>query len=105
MPSIKNEGIVIFISCMPQKPFNELLLWKGQIQQHQKATRLSLGPMVLPKINSLTGHYVPERPSIHEEMLYRYSVYSAEYWRGVRERQHQYRLANQPSLPSPQSYS
>ncbi len=104
MPSIKNEGIVIFISCMPQKPFNELLLWKGQIQQHQKATMLN-PPMILPKINSLTGHYVPERPSIHEEMLYRYSVYSAEYWRGVRERQQQYRTANQLSLPSPPSYS
>jgi len=96
MPSIKNEGIVIFISCMPQKPFNELLLWKGQIQQHQKATKLN-PPMILPEINSLTGHYVPERPSIHEEMLYRYSVYSAEYWRGVRERQQKYRTANQLS--------
>jgi len=51
--------------------------------------------MVLPTINSLTSDYVPRRPSIHEELLYRYSVYSAEYWRGVKERQHKYRLANQ----------
>jgi len=82
---------------MPQKPFNELLLWKGQIQQHQKKLTISQPPMVLPKVNALTGHYVPERPNIHEELLYRYSVYSIEYWRGVKERQQEYRAANQPS--------
>lgn len=81
---------------MPQKPFNEFLLWKGQIQQNHKRPLIQ-PEMVLPKINSLTGHYIPERPSIHEELLYRYSIYSAEYWRGVRERQQQYRAANQPS--------
>jgi hypothetical protein len=80
---------------MPQKPFNELLLWKGQIQQHQKKSTISQPPMVLPKINALTGHYVPERPNIHEELLYRYSVYSIEYWRGVKERQTMYRTINQ----------
>jgi hypothetical protein len=80
---------------MPQKPFNEVLLWKGQIQQHQKSSKLNLPDMILPKINSLTGRFVPERPTIHEELLYRYSVYSAEYWRGVKERQYEYRLRNQ----------
>ena len=80
---------------MPQKPFNEVLLWKGKIQQNQKASKLNLPDMILPKINSLTGKYVPESPSIHEEILYRYSVYSAEYWRGVKERQYEYRLRNQ----------
>ena len=82
---------------MPQKPFNELLLWKGQIQQHQKLSKLNLPDMVLPKVNSLTGKYIPERPSIHDELLYRYTVYSNEYWRGVKERHRQYRLANQLS--------
>jgi hypothetical protein len=77
---------------MLQKPFNESLLWKGQIQQNQKKSTISQPPMVLPKINSLTGHYAPQRPSIHEELLFRYSVYSAEYWRGVKERQRKYRI-------------
>jgi hypothetical protein len=81
---------------MPQKPFNEFLLWKGKIQLNQKRPLIQ-PEMVLPKINSLTGHYIPERPSIHEQLLYRYSVYSAEYWRGVKERQQQYRAANQLS--------
>lgn len=81
---------------MPQKPFNEMLLWKGQIQQHQKPSLIQ-PPMILPKVNPLTGKYVPERPSIHEELLYRYSIYSAEYWRNVKERHRQYRLANQLS--------
>lgn len=79
---------------MPQKPFNELLLWKGQIQQNQKPSIIQ-PEMILPKVNLLTGKYVPERPSIHEELVYRYSVYSAEYWRGVKERHRQYRAANQ----------
>jgi len=96
-PSVKNEYHLFFTDSMPQKPFNELLLWKGQIQKCQKKSTISQPDMVLPKINALTGHYVPERPSIHEELLYRYSVYSIEYWRGVRERQQEYRAANQPS--------
>jgi hypothetical protein len=52
--------------------------------------------MVLPKINSLTGHYTPEYPSIHDEMNYMYSLYSKWYWEGVKERQKIY-LANQSS--------
>jgi len=53
--------------------------------------------MVLPNINKITGHYVPERPNIHEELLYRYSVYSKEYWQGVKQRQAEYRLKYQLS--------
>ena len=82
---------------MPQKPFNEILLWKGQIQQHQKSSKVKKPDMILPKINSLTGKYVPESPLIHEELLYRYSVYSREYWLGVKERHKEYRLKNQLS--------
>jgi len=81
---------------MLQKPFNEVLLWKGQIQLNKKQS-LVQPDMILPKYNTLTGRYVPESPSIHEELIYRYSVYSAEYWRGVKERHKQYRQANQLS--------
>lgn len=80
---------------MPQKPFNEVLLWKGQIQKCQQKSTLRQPDMILPKYNLLTGRYIPERPTIHEELLYRYSVYSAEYWRGVKGRQLEYRLRNQ----------
>jgi hypothetical protein len=80
---------------MPQKPFNEPLLWKGQIQKCQKPSKIRQPDMILPTINSVTGHYVPERPTIEEELLYRYSVYSREYWRGVKQRQVEYRLKYQ----------
>jgi hypothetical protein len=81
---------------MPQqKALNETLLWKGKIQRNQKNTQLNLPDMILPKINSLTGHYIPERPSIHDELLYRYSLYSTAYWNGVKERQQIYRIMNQ----------
>lgn len=80
---------------MQQKPFNELHLWKGQIQQYQRQSKLTQAPMILPKINSLTGHHVPERPTIHEERVYRNMLYSKLYWEGVRARHILYRAANQ----------
>ena len=79
---------------MTQKAFNELLLWKGQIQKNQKESKLNQPSMILPKINALTGKYTPESPSIHEELNYRYSVYSLAYWRGVKIRQIDYRIKN-----------
>jgi len=82
---------------MPQKPFNELLLWKGQIQKNQRSSKVNKPDMVLPKYNTLTGKYVPESPSIHDELLYRYSVYSAEYWSDIKEKHKIYRLKNQLS--------
>jgi hypothetical protein len=69
--------------------------WKTQLRRYN-STRLQQPPMILPKINSLTGHYIPEKPSIHDQMNYRYSLYSKWYWEGVKERQRQY-LANQSS--------
>jgi len=87
----------MFAACMLLKPLNEPLLWKGQIQKCQKPSKISHPPMVLPNINKITGHYVPERPNIHEELLYRYSVYSKEYWQGVKQRQAEYRLKYQLS--------
>jgi hypothetical protein len=85
---------------MLQKAFNEQALWKGKIQKYNSGSKLIQPPMDLPKINSLTGHYdPPRRPSLSEEREYQYSLYSAEYWRGVRERQRAYRIfwANQLS--------
>ena len=77
---------------MLQKPFNESLLWKGQIQKCHWPSKLNKSNLVLPTINSLTSDYVPRRPSIHEELLFRYSLYSQKYWLGVKERQRKYRI-------------
>ena len=47
--------------------------------------------MKLPKVNTLTGRYTPDKPSIHDELNFRYSQYSKVYWAGVLERQKAYR--------------
>lgn len=67
--------------------------WKNQLRKYKSTTYIQ-PPMVLPKINSLTGHYIPEYPSIHDEMNYMYSLYSKRYWEGVKERQKAYLLRN-----------
>ena len=89
------------------KPFNEEILWKGKLQRSKPP--LNQPPMIVPKINPLTGNYrPPTRPSISEEIEYNYSLYSAKYWEGVKERQRQYRIeqvVNQLYLPSQQFYS
>jgi hypothetical protein len=72
-------------------------LWIAQLRKYESKTKKQ-PPMVLPRVNSLTGHYVPVGPSIHDELNYSYSQYSKSYWAGVRERQKAYR-ASQPSLP------
>ena len=84
---------------MLQKPCNETLLWKGQLKRTGIAKEIQQPPMILPRINSLTGHYIPERPPIYEEMNLRYSLYSKCYWEGVKIRQIKYRelQAIQPS--------
>jgi len=91
------------------RPFNEEILWKGKIQRYNSNPPLNQPPMIVPKINPLTGNYRPPvRPSISEEIEYNYSLYSAKYWEGVKERQRQYRIeqvVNQLSLPSQLSYS
>lgn len=46
--------------------------------------------MMLPYINPLTGFYVSESPSIHEQIVTNYKIYSENYWRGVRTRQLEY---------------
>jgi hypothetical protein len=87
------------------KPFNEHLLWKGKLQRYNAKSKLVQPPMDLPIVNSLTGYYdPPRRPSLSEEREYRYSLYSAAYWAGVKERQRLYRSI-QPSEPLQLFYS
>ena len=49
-----------------------------------------LNNMILPYVNSLTGLYIMERPSIHEQIVTNYKIYSENYWKGVRVRQLEY---------------
>ena len=79
---------------MLQKPYDETNLWKGELRKSNKERLIRQPPMVLPAYNKLTGIYVPDRPSIHEEMNYRYSLYSKKYWEGVKKRQQEYRNRN-----------
>ncbi|NDB83853.1 MAG: hypothetical protein EB127_14180 [Alphaproteobacteria bacterium] len=84
---------------MSDKYYVERRLWAYHDRKYINPPRLQQPPMILPKINSLTGHYIPEKPSIHDQMNYRYSLYSKAYWEGVRERQREYRIkmSNQSS--------
>lgn len=66
--------------------------WKGSLRNYNIPKR----KMILPKINSLTGRYIPDRPSIHDDMNYRYSLYSENYWAAVLKRQKEYK-ASRPS--------
>ena len=70
--------------------YDEVHWWKTQLRMYKSKEKRN-PPMVLPKINSLTGRYVPGRPSIHDEMNFRYSQYSKAYWAGVLKRQKEYR--------------
>jgi hypothetical protein len=70
--------------------FDEVHWWKTQLRTY-KSKEKKQPPMILPKVNSLTGRYVPDRPSIHDEMNFRYSQYSKNYWTGVLKRQKEYR--------------
>lgn len=74
--------------------YDEVHWWKTQLRKYEGAKMQP--PMVLPKVNSLTGRYVPVGPFIHDEMNFRYSQYSKAYWAGVLIRQKQY-LASQSS--------
>ena len=70
------------------KIFDEAHWWKHQLRRYPGI--IMQPPMILPKVNSLTGRYMPVSPSIHDEMNYRYSQYSKSYWAGVKERQKAY---------------
>jgi hypothetical protein len=62
--------------------------WKRQLRTYPGSKMQP--PMKLPKVNTLTGRYTPENPSIHDELNFRYSQYSKQYWAGVKERQKKY---------------
>jgi len=70
--------------------FDELHWWKTQLRIY-KYKEKAQPPMKLPKVNTLTGRYTPEKPSIHDELNFRYSQYSKSYWAGVLVRQKEYR--------------
>ena len=68
--------------------FDEVHWWKTQLRKYGGSKMQP--PMILPKVNTLTGRYTPSCPSIHDEMNFRYSQYSKAYWAGVKERQKKY---------------
>lgn len=75
------------------RPFNEHILWKGQIQKANypnPLTQTQKPPMILPEINSLTGK-VMNPYDIHRDMNISYAIYSQAYWAGVEERKRKYR--------------
>jgi hypothetical protein len=61
------------------------LLWKGKIQLANYPKPVAKPPMILPKINSLTGKEI-NPPDIHSEMNKAYAAYSKAYWAGVKAR-------------------
>ena len=73
------------------RPLNEHLLWKGAIQRAKYPKPSLKPPMVLPKINALTGKEM-NPPNIHEEMNRIYEAYSRRYWIGVEVRKRAYRI-------------
>jgi len=73
------------------RPLNEHLLWKGAIQRAKYPRPTLKPPMILPKINALTGKEM-NPPNIHEEMNRIYAAYSRWYWTGVEVRKWAYRM-------------
>lgn len=70
------------------KPFNEHLLWKSKTPPPSR--NHSKSPMILPKINSLTG--IPCKcPNIWDEITNDYKEYSMGYWDAVDVRKDRYR--------------
>jgi hypothetical protein len=67
--------------------------WKQGLRMYKSNTKRQ-PPLLLPKINTLVGRYTEVRPSVHDEMNFRYSQYSKSYWEGVKERQKEYLLNN-----------
>jgi hypothetical protein len=78
---------------MHTKPFNPDRLWRSSNQP--KSNTLIQPPMVLPKINTLTGIYKSPNPSISDELAQKNAIESAAYWREVNYRKALYRMLNQ----------
>ena len=75
---------------MRTKAFNEDFLWKGTIQRANYRT-MQQPPMVLPKINSLTGIPYPTKDTIHDEICRKTHEMSCQYWEGEKKRRQAYR--------------
>ena len=77
---------------MPQIPFNEHLLWRGELQKSKPI-----------KIRDQTKYFVHSEKIIYEmvdatryqnDLNYRYKIYSGSYWAGVNKRIAEYRQRN-----------
>ena len=69
------------------KALDETRLWKGRIQYSQPVQK---PPMILPEIGPYGGTKPPSEP-IWDEIGRSWVAQSAEYWRGVKKRQAEYR--------------
>lgn len=75
---------------MRTKALNDEFLWKGTIQRANYPS-IQQPPMVLPKINSLTGKPYPTNDTIHDEICRKTHEMSCQYWEGEKKRRHAYR--------------
>ena len=75
---------------MRTKALNDEFLWKGTIQRANYPT-IQQPPMVLPKINSLTGIPYPTKDTIHDEICRKTHEMSSQYWEGEKKRRQAYR--------------
>ena len=78
---------------MLTKPFNEHLLWKGEIQKSNYPKPICKPDFVVENTNWLTG-VVIDRGVVWRDIRKRYDAYSHSYWQGVNERKLRYRLEN-----------
>lgn len=80
---------------MITKALNEEFLWKGKLQQNKHTTlQYNRPPMILPKINSLTGKPYPTKDTIHDEICMGSYEISCKYWEGLKHRMDAYRKKN-----------
>ena len=84
---------------MPLRPFNEHILWKGQIQQRQMQksnidSEFDISIYFDSSRHSTITHADVDQPRYTKDLNYRYSVYSQNYWTGVKERAAEYRRQN-----------
>ena len=77
---------------MLQKPLNEWRLWRGKLQSAPPSKLVQRPPMVLPEIRTTIGGTKPPSEPIWDEIRRGYEQKSAEYWRGVKKREEEYRL-------------
>lgn len=80
---------------MQSRPYNPSRLWQSTAEKSQQAKPIQQPPMVLPKVNSLTGIYKSPSPSIHDERVEKNRIDSLLYWSQVNYRKALYRLLNQ----------